>query len=68
MFLRNEDLCAGNLDVASLEEYLQLGIDIQLLDKKVGTHCRQDDAVPGAELRHLQREVAALAGTLGYES
>jgi len=53
--------------VAALEQRLQLVIDIQLLDQKVGTHRRQDDAVPGAELKRLQREVAALASSLGYE-
>jgi hypothetical protein len=53
--------------VAALEAYLQLGIDISLLEQKVGTHRRQDDAIPGAELKRLQREVAALASTLGYE-
>lgn len=68
LFLRYEDLCAGNLDVTALEEYLQLGIDMQLLKKKVGTHRRQGDAVPGAELRRLRREVEDLANTLGYEA
>jgi hypothetical protein len=67
VFLRYEDLCTGNFDVTELEEYLQLGIDTGLLEQKVGTHRRRDDAVPGAELKRLRREVAALAGTLGYE-
>jgi len=68
VFLRYEDLSAGNFDVTALEDYLQIGIDNQLLEKKVGTHRRQDDAVPGAELKRLQKEVAALASTLGYEA
>lgn len=67
VFLRYEDLCAGNLDMAALEAYPQLGIDSSLQEQKVGTHRRQDDAVPGAELKRLQREVAALASSLGYE-
>jgi len=67
VLLRYEDLCQGTFDVATLEEYLQLGIDIQLLEKKVGTHRRRDDAVPRAELKRLRREVADLASTLGYE-
>ena len=36
VFLRYEDLCAGNFDVAALEEYLQLGIDIQSAGEKGG--------------------------------
>jgi hypothetical protein len=67
VFLRYEDLCAGNLDVTALEAYLQLGIDTSLLKQKVGTHRHPNDAVPGAELKRLQREVAPLASTLGYE-
>jgi len=67
VFLRYEDLCADNFDVAALGEYLQLEIDVRQLEKKVGTHRHKDDAVPGAELKRLHREVAALAGTLGYE-
>jgi hypothetical protein len=53
--------------MAALEAYPQLGIDSSLQEQKVGTHRRQDDAVPGAELKRLQREVAALASSLGYE-
>lgn len=67
MFLRYEDLCAGNLDVHALEEYLQLELDIRLLEGKVGTHRHQNDAVPGTELRRLRKEVATLASSLGYE-
>jgi len=68
IFHSYEDQCICNYVVAALQEYLQTGIDFQLLEKKVGTHRREDDAVPRGEMRRLRREVAALASMLDYES
>jgi len=67
MLMRYEDISAGTFDVSALEAYLELKVDASLLNKKVGTHRRTNDAVPRAELGSLRREVGELASTLGYE-
>lgn len=67
-FIRYEDLCAGEVDINDLEQYLELEINASLLEKKVGSHRRSNDTVPGYEKKMLRKEVAILAEQLGYEN
>ena len=68
LFVRYEDLCSGLGDIASLEEYLELEINADLLDIPVGSHRSPNDAVPQQELKMLRREVEETALLLGYQT
>jgi hypothetical protein len=66
MFIRYEDLVSGAIDYESLEAYLNIKIDVALLEKKVGSHERSSDKLPSCELKQLRHEVHRLADVLDY--
>lgn len=67
MLLRQEDLSSGEVDFAGLETYLEIEINPGLLNKKVGSHRRTGDTVPGYEYKMLAKEVASVAHLFGYK-
>lgn len=68
LFLRYEDLHAGSDAIKHLEDYLQMDLDAGLLERKIGTHRHENDAMSWTEYLMLKKEVAGMSQMLGYKN
>ena len=63
--IKYEELCGGNFPLQELSDYLQLDLQKEVLNQRIGSN-KKAEPIPKNELKQLQKAVEPLASKLGY--